>query len=84
MLRSFAVAVFLVSFLMPLNATGAHLANLQLVPDGSATPPGDKVLITVLLEAGEKRLELEVRPFVLAADDKDNAKASALKTTDPR
>ena len=44
-------------------AFGALVSNLQLVNDGSSTPPGDRLDISLLFLPGDEGLVLELRAF---------------------
>ena len=47
----------------PSSAPGAVVADMRLVSDGSAKPPGDRLDVSVLFLPGDEELTLEVRAF---------------------
>jgi esterase/lipase superfamily enzyme len=51
------------------HAEAAILADLQLVVDGSADPPGDRLNISVYLLPGEEQIELQVRGYAVSGRD---------------
>ena len=75
--RLSCVIALLAALMSASNAPGATLVTLDLVMDGAAMPPGDRLDYTVLLTPDEKELRLEVRAFVV--DDKSAAATRRVK-----
>ncbi len=68
------------------SARAASIVNLELIPDGSADPPGDRLEFTPVLSPTEKDASIEVRAYVVSADRKHSnpvdAKGKAFRDRD--
>jgi hypothetical protein len=52
------------------TASAASILNLELIPDGSAEPPGDRLEFVPLLAPDEHEATCEIRAYVVSADHK--------------
>src|SRR5436190_1765838 len=62
MIRSL-LSSWLLLFCLAAPAGATLVKQLELVPDGSAFPPGDRLDLTVYFFPGEEEVVVEVRPF---------------------
>ena len=48
-----------------------ELVDVSLVPDGSADPPGDRIDVSLMLEAGDSAAKLQVRALLVTPDTEE-------------
>lgn len=65
------VAVLGAVVVAPVDSDAAVLLKLDVVADGSAAPPGDRIDVRVLLLPGDEGMSLETRAFVKLQDHDD-------------
>src|SRR5262249_51430264 len=65
-----SVLVLICSVGIGISARAASLINLELTPDGSADPPGDRLEFTPVFSPAEKDASIEVRAYIVSADRK--------------
>jgi esterase/lipase superfamily enzyme len=64
LLRAAIVCVMVAVAVVGQPCGAATLLNVNVVPDGSVDPPGDRIDVTVLFDPGEDELALETRAYV--------------------
>lgn len=50
---------------------GGELVEVSLVPDGSADPPGDRIDVSLVLEAGDSAAKVQVRALLVTPDNEE-------------
>ena len=78
--RSSHVAFFVLC--LASAASAATLANLELIPDGSADPPGDRLAFVPLLAAKEMEATCEIRAFTVDSDRRHSQAVQARGNND--
>ncbi|HEY2882282.1 MAG TPA: hypothetical protein VGJ15_07605, partial [Pirellulales bacterium] len=82
-LKGFALAIVLSGLLLARNfAAAATITNLELIADGSANPPGDRLEFLPLLAPDEAEATCEIRAFTVGNDRKHSQAVKARGNTD--
>ena len=72
-----AILILTLSVGADASARAASIVNLELIPDGSADPPGDRLEFTPVFSPAEKDASIEVRAYVVSADRKRSTPVDA-------